>query len=1457
MRRCSLMVCLLVGFLKVVPGGVAADGSWLRVPAGATSPNLSGTDDGNSVRPAAAVSDPAGRTYIAWSGAAGTTSDIFMRVFDPATGAWTDIGNISDTADVHSLAPRLIIDDTGDLWVTWQEGETLDTEKMISDIQTAADAIKAIVNPAERIDLPGDNVAKVNDIIDALTTLVDTFAVMTPPAYVYLRKYDPDARSWDAAVKISDNGPESFAGRPDIGLYDGNPFVVWEYVRADYTDQLGEKYTSLRDDPLNNLGEIRGKRWTGSAWQGLGGSETGTGISGSGLDIPALAPRIVARTDGRPVVVWQETLFKFSFSTLTAAADLVEVENMISSGYFAQPQAHLRYWGGSAWDALDTSADDTAGGLSQLSGLAVGGIDITAGTNNALSVVYQGTNPTGPTIQIYGRQWRETSPGLFQWTDNGGAWHNLSASPFGYALTPSIVTMRNDRPVVTWSDGMVSIFAKAWNGTAWEELGNSAYGGGTALIDLLSEISFHVDGETVVYGLHARPDIVKVPNGNPMIVWQEQALPPETLAQIEETDFTDPAEAAAALQKILAAAETAEYDIWMKVFNQAPAVAITTPDTDLLVDPATTVDFIAAGSDPDTDRITWLWGFRDGATADISNPSHRFDTAGIYDVSVTVSDPFGATDTATRQVKVSHRPVATIDKPPLVGAAQDPDITVLHGQSVNFAGSWTDADSPNPGDMTFLWTFGTLGKPAGGQHLQQNPGDVVYELPDQITQGVATVTFTVTDEYNVASIPDTRIVKVVKNAARPTAAITATAPDNSEITAAGGDLGPPPSLTILLGEAITFAGTATDSDNAINRYAWSFTDSGGANPLTAAVEDPGSVTYATAGTHVVTFTSRDDDGLLSLPAIVHIVVLDPSDKPTISVTPAEVVLPQHSTFDPVNTPKQGVDASDFEGTDITADIVIGGADAVDTAVPGSYSVTYDVTDGNGLDADQKTRTYIVDAYPNGEIVATGPDGTEYRTDARAVPVIKVTVNEQVRFAGTPSDPDPGPGGLLYAWDFDDASPDTSEQEDPGAATFDQAGTQTVTFTVVDGYGLADPTPAEITVEVGGQRPVAEILDPPGDLTISTGDSIDFTGNATDADGDIATWSWILNDQVLDHPDAVVPPASDQQNPAAVAFREPGVYQVQLFVTDTSGLTSLPSDDASVTITVVGGNRPRITVAPTAVYIEEGAPALAADDLMQGVAATDQEDGNLTGSVTVTGGVNTALAGQYPVAYDVTDSSGLDADTQFRTYHVIAPDSDDGDDIPDAWEEAFFGDGNAGNQDGDDDSDGDGKTNQQEYDDGTNPAAPTLHLYPGWNLAAWPRTVANREDATLTAQLAGVHRGPKVWGWDPDRRRFFALGDHPTREAYMTPTNGYWVWSWQEAIIEIAGDSPPDATRPVVEGWNLIAPVQAIAYPTAPAGIAVVWGWLDDQQRYDRPDILDNTSGFWYLMRDATLPVPVR
>lgn len=144
---------------------------------------------------------------------------------------------------------------------------------------------------------------------------------------------------------------------------------------------------------------------------------------------------------------------------------------------------------------------------------------------------------------------------------------------------------------------------------------------------------------------------------------------------------------------------------------------------------AVTLD-ASSSTDPDGDALTYEWSFGDGATGTGARPAHVYADNGAYPVSVIVTDPYGAADTATTVVTVMN--VA-----PTVAAFSG--ASLLRGETYSAAGSFTD-----PGADTFGATV-DYGDGTGERPLALEDGS--FALSHRYTTaGTYTVTVRVSDE---------------------------------------------------------------------------------------------------------------------------------------------------------------------------------------------------------------------------------------------------------------------------------------------------------------------------------------------------------------------------------------------------------------------------------------------------------------------------------------------------------------------------------------------------------------------------------------------------------------------------------------------------------------------------------------------------------------------------------------
>ncbi len=342
---------------------------------------------------------------------------------------------------------------------------------------------------------------------------------------------------------------------------------------------------------------------------------------------------------------------------------------------------------------------------------------------------------------------------------------------------------------------------------------------------------------------------------------------------------------------------------------------------------------------------------------------------------------------------------------------------------------------------------------------------------------------------------------------------------------------PTGAVTINVGESVNFASTGSDPDGDTPlSYRWEFGDPAIAD---STQEDPGAVTFNTAGTYTVRLTVTDAKGLADpSPATVSVTVNEPGSGGGGSSSPT-IIDNTDAGFTMTGTWKASHSVPGYYGSDYRYAATGSGAKfatwTFNIGSAGNYSisaqwapaqapwrasnapysiynngtllatVTKDQTTAGGqfnplgsydLNAgtlevrltDNANNNYVVaDAV---QIVQNSSGGGSNQAPNGVIdsPTGAVTINvgESVNFASTGSDPD-GDTPLSYRWEFGDPAIADSTQEDPGAVTFNTAGTYTVRLTVTDAKGLADPSPATVSVTVN---------EPGSNATVVTVDNTD-------------------------------------------------------------------------------------------------------------------------------------------------------------------------------------------------------------------------------------------------------------------------------------------------------------------------------------------------------------------------------
>ncbi|WP_220718943.1 immunoglobulin-like domain-containing protein [Agarivorans litoreus] len=373
----------------------------------------------------------------------------------------------------------------------------------------------------------------------------------------------------------------------------------------------------------------------------------------------------------------------------------------------------------------------------------------------------------------------------------------------------------------------------------------------------------------------------------------------------------------------------------------------------------------------------------------------------------------------------------------------------------------------------------------------------------------------------------------------------------------------------------------------------------------------------------------------------------------------------------------GYNVTDNVDTDIT---VIVAGDTVDTAVDGSYVITYNASDAAGNAAEQVTRTVNVSSVDN------------------IAPIISLVGAATITVEVGDDYVDPG----ATAMDNVDGDITANIVVDDSAVDTSTAGNYVVTYNVLDDAGNeAD----EVTRQVQVVEPGVSIVRN-GDFSSAIG--AEWVMDQGSADLTIvneelvisnfvpggASWQpRMVQDQISVTPGAQYAIRFDAK---AEQARSIVIQAGELLTADpwfkpfmndqavslTTDMTSYEllftaSDNAAqaghlifalgagvaTTITLDNVSIDEVMpseVAPVLTLVGEASMRLTVGDGFTdpGVNATDNLDGDISANVVVTGAVDTAVEGVYTLTYNVMDSDGNEAQPISRTVTVVAGGSND-------------------------------------------------------------------------------------------------------------------------------------------------------------------------------------------------------
>ena len=294
----------------------------------------------------------------------------------------------------------------------------------------------------------------------------------------------------------------------------------------------------------------------------------------------------------------------------------------------------------------------------------------------------------------------------------------------------------------------------------------------------------------------------------------------------------------------------------------------------------------------------------------------------------------------------------------------------------------------------------------------------------------------------------------------------------------------------------------------------------------------------------------------------------------------------------------GATALDNVDGNITPSIVV--VNPVDTAIVGAYTVTYNVSDAAGNAAVEVTRTVNV-------VDTTVPVITLLGNDSETVEV-----------------------GATYADAGATALDNVDGNITPSIVVVNPVNTAiadayTVTYNVSDAAGN---TAVQVTRTVN----VVDTTVPA--ITLLGNDPVSIEVGATYADAGATA---------LDNVDGNITPSIVVVNPVDTAIV--GAYTITYNVSDAAGNAAV---EVTRTVNVLDITIPVITrLGDDPVSIEVGETYVDA-----GATASDNVDGVITTSIVVVNPVNTAIADEYTITYNVSDAAGNAAVQVTRTVNVV-------------------------------------------------------------------------------------------------------------------------------------------------------------------------------------------------------------
>ena len=400
--------------------------------------------------------------------------------------------------------------------------------------------------------------------------------------------------------------------------------------------------------------------------------------------------------------------------------------------------------------------------------------------------------------------------------------------------------------------------------------------------------------------------------------------------------------------------------------NEAPTASFTASPTEGDAPLEVNLD-ASASADGDGSIGGFDWDFGDNSTGAGETTSHVYEEPGTYTVTLTVEDEEGATDVATREIRVLDGGAPANDQPSAAFTATPTEgmVPLL----VQFDA--TDSEDPDGEIATYYWDFGDGATLADGMAMPSH----IYT-----SEGEFSVELTVVDDRGAS------------DSATVTIDVDAAATSGNEEPNASFSAEPRSGDVPLL---VDFdAGSSSDPDGYLATYYWDFGDG---EVLADGIVEPSHV-YSAPGTYDATLTVIDNSGASDSQS-KRITVHSTNEAPTawFTATPETGEAPLEVDFDAsASTDGDGV-IVDYDWNFGDGDTGNGVTPSHTYGTPGTYTATVTVEDNEGASDDATRQIEVaappipqdlyVDAEGGDDDTGDGSEGNPYKTITKALSVI--------------------------------------------------------------------------------------------------------------------------------------------------------------------------------------------------------------------------------------------------------------------------------------------------------------------------------------------------------------------------------------------------------------------------------------------------------------------------------------